>query len=77
MIIVHEDPPSNPSLWKTLTGISLYHIVVFLVKEIICHRPRRKFTFAIRLSFKGQNEDLDLKCCMEGRKLKNNISGRS
>ena len=29
-----------------------------------------------RLSFQGENEDLDLKCCMEGRKLKNNISGR-
>ena len=51
--------------------IYLYHIVVIPVKEIICQR--RKFTFAIRLSFQGQNEDLDLKCWMGGRKLKNNI----
>jgi hypothetical protein len=54
--------------------------VVFLVKEIICQEiicHRRKFIFAIRLSFQGQNEDLDLKCSMEGRKLKNTITGRS
>ena len=33
--------------------------------------PRGKFAFANRLSFQAQIEDLNLKCCMEGRKLKN------
>jgi hypothetical protein len=73
MINAHKDPPFNPSLWKTLADQFLYHIVVYLVKKIIC--PRRKVTFVIRLSFQGQNQDFDLKCCMEGRNLKNNITG--
>jgi hypothetical protein len=74
MINAHKDPPFNPSLWKTLADQFVYHIVVYLVKKIIC--PRRKVTFVIRLSFQGQNQDFDLKCCMEGRNLKNNITGR-
>jgi hypothetical protein len=53
----------------------MYHIVVFSVKGKIC--PRRIFIFANRLSFQATIEDLDLKYCMEGRNLKNNITGRN